>query len=546
MLTDARRLRDGSTLNTDVCIIGAGAAGITTALELADSELGVIVVESGGRTGPDPATQALYRGASVGRPIRGHIEPQPLGLDVIRLRWLGGTTNHWAGYCRKLEPIDFEERPHLAVSGWPIEPSDLHEHWARAARWCRITDASDDATVWSRRIGLPPPLPPSSEQHTRAFQITPVMRFGDEYRHDLESVDNVQVMLWANAVNLATDDGRAVQTVQARTLTGVGITVRARAFVLACGGLENPRLLLASTDADPAGVGNRHDQVGRYFAEHLQVAAGFGVIDARPEDLAGYLGGQATITDGRWSGRSHGVKYTLALTSDHVRAARTLGMEAQLLTGPVPPISAPRGPPTPVRQRAGAGVGAGAIADLMALTSGRVPASSVYVQALAEQELNPDSRVSLAAATDALGMRRITLDWRYSASDRAAVISGLRTLAAELGAAGLGRLQVIPGGVAVGMPDHEPADLIDLFSADLDAVDYENFPIGVGFHHMCTTRMSADPRRGVVDADCRVYGVDNLWVAGSSVFATPGVATPTFTIVALAVRLADRLREVLA
>ncbi len=344
MLTDARRLRGGSTLNTDVCIVGAGAAGITAALELTDSELDVIVVESGGRTGPDPATQALYRGASVGRPILGLTTgPKPLGLDAIRLRWLGGTTNHWAGYCRKLEPIDFEERPHLAVSGWPIESSDLHEHWERAARWCRITDASDDATVWSHRIGLPAPLPSSSKQHTKAFQITRVMRFGDEYRYDLESAGNVRVMLWANAVNLATEDGRAVQTVQARTLTGVGITVRARAFVLACGGLENPRLLLASTDADPAGVGNRHDQVGRYFAEHLRVAAGFGVIDTRPEDLAGYLGGQATITEGRWSGHSHIVKYLLALTSDHVRAARTLGMEAQLATGPVPPISAPRG-----------------------------------------------------------------------------------------------------------------------------------------------------------------------------------------------------------
>ena len=540
MLIDARALPNGSALDADACVIGAGAAGITVALELAESGLDVMVLESGGRTGPDPDTQALYRGSQVGRPIQPLFEEQPLGLDEIRLRWLGGTTNHWAGYCRKLEPVDFEERGHLAVSGWPIGPSDLLPHWAKAAQWCRITDAEDDAVVWSQRLGLPPPLPPSAAQRSTAFQITPVMRFGEEYRSDLESAANVRVVLWANAVNLATGDGRAVDAVRARTLTGIGITVRARAFVLACGGLENPRLLLASTDADPAGIGNAHDQVGRYFAEHLRVAAGMGVLDADPSGLAAYDGAQAVIAGGRWAGHAHGVKFAVALTSDHVREAQTLGMEAQFLVGPMP--GGGRGQ----RRVRRSGVGAGDAAELVALTADRAPASSFYVQALAEQALNPDSRVSLGAAVDALGMRRIRLDWRYSASDRAAVVGGLRTLAAELGALGLGRLQLIPGGVAVGLPDYEPAELIELFGVDLDAVDFEDFPIGVGFHHLCTTRMSADPRRGVVDADCRVHGVDNLWVAGSSVFATGGVATPTFTVVALASRLADHLRSLLA
>lgn len=535
MLIDARNLESDSILDADVCVVGAGAAGITVALELAESGLSTVLLESGGQTGPDPDTQALYKGSSTGQPFQSLFNPVTIPLDIVRLRWLGGTTNHWAGYCRKLEPIDFEQRPHLAVSGWPIGSADLHDYWNRAARWCRITDAEDDAQIWADRLSAPSPLSSSAAVHSRAFQVTPIMRFGDEYRPDLSFTEGVTVVLWANVVNLATTDGRHIEAAQARTLTGNSLTVRARGFVLACGGLENPRLLLASTDADPSGIGNQHDQVGRHFAEHLQVAGGFGVVDATPDELAGYLGVQATITQGPWAGHEHGVKYALALTSDHVRSNNTLGLESQLLVGSLPDGG-------PVQQ---AGVDAKAAADLMAFSTKKAPASSLYLQVLAEQALDPQSRVTLGSATDALGMRRIRLHWRYNSSDKAAVVSGLRTMAAELGALGLGRLQVLPGAVTFGRPDFDPVELINFYGSDPDDIDPTDFPVGVGFHHMCTTRMSADPHSGVVDADCRVHEVDNLWIGGSSVFATGGVATPTFTIVALAVRLADHLREVL-
>ena len=534
MLTDARSLKTDSVLQADVCVIGGGAAGIILALELQQSGLRTVVLESGGLDGPDPATQDLHRGESVGQPVQSLREQRP--LDEIRLRWLGGTTNHWAGFCRKLEPIDFERREHLSVSGWPLRPSDLEPYWRRAAGWCRITDASDDPHEWSRRIGLSPPLRATGALHTRAFQITAFMRFGEEYRNDLEAAADTEVVLWANVVNLATTDGRRVDSAQVRTLTGNRLEVTASAYVLAVGGLENPRLLLASTDAEASGLGNRRDQVGRYFCEHLQAAAGFGVLHASLDELDGYTGGQATIAAGRFAGQTHGVKYTLALTSDHVREASTLGLEAQMLVD-----SLPVGVPYQDR-----GLTPSDMADLVALTSASAPTSVVYLQALAEQRLRADSRVTLAEARDALGMRRLRLDWRYGAADRAALVSGLRTMAAEAGAAGLGRLQVIPGGVTVELPDFfDPERFINLFGVDLDSVDERRFPIGVGYHHMCTTRMSEDPATGVVDADCRVHEVDNLWIGGSSVFATGGVATPTFTVVALAVRLADHLREVL-
>jgi len=178
--------------------------------------------------------------------------------------------------------------------------------------------------------------------------------------------------------------------------------------------------------------------------------------------------------------------------------------------------------------------------------TGAEPASSIYLQGLAEQELDPESRVLLGSDTDALGMRRVQLDWRYSARDRERALDGYRIAAEAIGASGLGRVQLVPGGVHADAIDNlVPGEWVSIYSSTPSEIDLENFVVGMGFHHMCTTRMAADPADGVVDADCRMHEVDNLWVGGSSVFATGGVATPTYSLVALAVRLADHLRAVL-
>ena len=534
MLTDARTLESGTVRTADVCIIGGGAAGITLALELMGSGVSTLLVESGGEAGPDEATQALAGGESIGRPIQSLADPLP--LDTTRLRWLGGTTNHWAGFCRPLDSVDFVERDHLLASGWPLARTDLVPYWERAAEYCRITDAEDDATIWGGRAGLPPPLPATPGLRSVAFQTTAFMRFGEVYAEVLRAAPDVEVLLWANAVNLATTTGRSIDGVDLRTLDDISLRAEARAYVVATGGLENARLLLASTDADPAGIGNANDLVGRHFAEHLQVAGGFGVVDVDPADLDGYIGTSVIIPDGRFAGETHGVKYALTLSPDHVRDASTLGLEAQIVIG-----SLPDGVPEQTE-----GVGAGQVSEMVAFVTGSPPRSSVYIQLLAEQRLDPDSRVTLGTRRDALGMRVTRLDWRYGPADRAAILAGMRTMAEELGTAGLGRLQILPGGVAFGSENPDPEHYISLWSVDLDAVDPDHFPIGVGFHHMCTTRMATSASEGVVDPDCRVHGVDDLWLAGSSVFATGGVATPTFTIVALAIRLADHLRDQLA
>lgn len=539
MLIDARTLELGTTANPDVCIIGAGAAGITIAMELLDSGLSVLLLESGDAA-PDAATQDLYAGESVGQPMQSIDRFIP--TDEVRLRYFGGTTNHWAGACRPLTPVDFEERDGLRLSGWPITHADLVPYWERAVDYVRITDAEFDPNVWAERIGadLPAPPPATPVMETAAFQITFPTSFNSLYGRMLADApaDAVTVWQWANVVNLAMAPGpggaREITGVDVRTLAGGTARVTANAYVLATGGMENARLLLASTDRDPNGVGNSTDRVGRYFCEHMQIYAGFGVLEGDAADLSGFQGAQTVIPDGPHAGFQHGVKYALSLTDEHVRGDGVTGMEIQMIVGPYPASTWRQENGTDVEQ----------VAALLR-TQDVSPGGALYLQALAEQELDPESRVGLGDDTDALGMRRIRLDWRHSVADRQRAFANLRTMAEEFGAQGLGRFQLIPGGVGINRDTSDIDQFLAIYAGDPGAIDPTDFPVGVGFHHMCTTRMAADPQEGVVDADCRVHDLDNLWVAGSSVFATPGTATPTFTIVALATRLADHLRDVL-
>lgn len=532
MLTDARTLRSGSALEADVCIIGGGAAGISMAMELLNSGLRVLLIESGG-TEPDAATQALTTGDSIGAPVT--TLDKPVTLDQTRLRYFGGTTNHWAGYCRPLAPVDFEHRDHLGVSGWPIDHTDLAPYWDRATQWVRISDGDFSVDTWEQRLGVKAPPVETDAVEPFVFQVTFPTKFGDLYGAELASAANIEVLLHANALNLATDNGRSVTHLDVATLSGVSFSVTARAYVLAAGGIENARLLLASVDHDPGGLGNSNDLVGRYFTEHLQIYAGFGVFESDFDALSGLGGGEVAIAQGRHAGYVHGAKFALGLNDAHLRSAATTGLELQFLVGALPD-----GVPFQAR-----GATVGDVGALMAHT-GSEPRTAAYLQALAEQELNPHSRVTLGVGADALGMRRTQLDWQYTAADRRRVVAGLKVMAEAIGAAGWGRVQLVPGGVHADAHDRAVSgEFLTVFRSVPEEIDLRGFPVGVGFHHMCTTRMSGSPAEGVVNADCRMHEVDNLWVAGSSVFATGGTATPTFSIVALAIRLTDHLREVL-
>jgi len=519
MIIDARSVTSGTTIETELCIIGAGAAGITLARECIDAPFRVVLLESGGLDF-DSETQDLYAGQSVGDPFQ---DP-----TASRLRYLGGTTNHWGGWCLPLDAIDFEPRgdefPH---HGWPFSRTQLDPCYARAQQVCQLGPYDYRPSRW----GVPPdPVPPpfaGPDFDVKIMQEN-ALRFGPVYAPELRRAPRVTVYLHANAVRLESD-GAEVRTLAVKTLSGNTLTVQARFYVPAAGGIENARLLLVSGQEEGKGLGNTHDLVGRFFMTHLAFSCGT-IVPADP-----HLNFDFATNDPYIPGK-YRVHRILGLSSEAMRRRHL----PNLIFGWAYKFA-------PVREAIGAlgrvahgeGPGGSTLSDLgevvanldrltdflarKTLFGEGVPIEALQLWCAGEQQPNRNSRVSLGTERDPLGMREVVIDWRVLPEDRRKIVAILHLLATEVGHAGFGRSRV-----AWSDADTWPAELVG------------------NEHHMGTTRMHDDPSLGVVDANCRVHDLANLYVAGSSVFPTGGAANPTLTIVALALRLADHLKEKLA
>jgi choline dehydrogenase-like flavoprotein len=512
MLLDANHVRRGASLVADVCVIGAGAAGITIARELDGAGLNVLVLESGGFNF-DKATQALYKGKAVGLPLDPKVD---VGLDGPRLRYFGGTTNHWAGYCRPFTALDLQTRAYVPRSGWPMALGDLEPYYLRAQEVCGIGPYEYTVDYWRREGLIDHPLLEAATTPHAVVQITDAPRFGEVYRDDLVASKNVQLCIRANVTRLALSaDGAAVSKVDVATLSGNRFTATANVFVVATGGLEVPRLLLASNDRRPGGIGNENDLVGRHFMEHVNIASGVVLLATDFDGLAPYTPTPRTINHNGVS-RDLSLQAVLLLAPDVLQAEGLRSCEVTIEYG------------FPVDDRRLENLFPGTRqGTALVRAEGIDPGVGAVVRVLCEQEPNPASRVTLTRARDKLGMPRIQLDWRITRDDRLSMLRTLRLVGAQVAQRGLGRLRV---------------DIDGFVDADPPASDPLDYPVNIGCHHMGTARMHASSRSGVVDPDCRVHSVKNLYIAGSAVFPTSGANTPTLTIVALALRLADHLK----
>jgi choline dehydrogenase-like flavoprotein len=518
----------GAEFDADVCIIGGGAAGVTLADALVAQGREVLMLESGGLD-HEPAIQELMRGESIGFPY--------YDLADSRLRFLGGTTTIWGGRCAQLDRIDFERRPWVAHSGWPIGKDELAPWYARAQAALELPVIECDDALWERHGLWRPPW--SSGLIGSAFWQfdTAGDRFATKQPRRIKDSPKARILLHASVTDIRLNPaGTAVDAVAFANPGGGRGTARARAYVLAAGGIENPRLLLASNGVQAAGVGNGHDLVGRFFMEHPHARgarietphvrrmlaalprvyrrdgayfAAVGLPARALQEREGLLNSAFTI-----AARQH--------PGARMAAAKRLflGLRDDLAPGKANRAlwHLYRRAVLRVREHIGPAI---------AWANVRRGAYGLYTVIRAEQAPNPDSRVTLTGERDALGMPRVALDWRLSPIDKGSVRVTMEALDGELRRLDLGTCTPEPW-LAEDGPEWEVDPLIS------------NHPIG-GFHHMGTTRMAASPRAGVVDADCRVHGVANLYVAGSSVFPTGGWANPTLTIVALALRLADHL-----
>jgi choline dehydrogenase-like flavoprotein len=522
---DARNIPDQSVIETDVCIVGAGAAGIALALEFRQRSFRVTLLESGGLRMDEP-TQALQRGERAGHPAP--------ALDDTRLTGFGGTTSVWAGACRPLDEVDLEPRDWVPHSGWPLSRAELDPYYARAQAICQLGPFAYDVRDWQTPDRRPLPFDPTRIR-TDIFQLSPPTRFGVTYRADVLRAPNITTHLFANAVELETDESGATATgVRIVTLAGNRYRIKARVFIVAAGGIETPRLLLVSNSRYPAGLGNGNDLVGRFFIDHLRLESG----KLRLHDPKRHGGLYRVHVPGACPSLPP-IEGVLALAEGLTKSERLARAAFQFpphwratreFFGPgVTNLNhlarALRMRDVPYRWLPRLAIVVRHI-DQVTLTMGRRLAQSIHtsddlaVTCFGEQVPNPDSRVVLSSARDALGRPQARLEWRLSELDLYTLRRASELLAAETTCAGVGHFI--------------PAPWL-LSSSDLPT------PRG-GFHHLGTTRMHDDPARGVVDADCRLHEVSNVYVAGGSIFPTGGYANPTLTVVALAIRLADHLR----
>jgi choline dehydrogenase-like flavoprotein len=492
---DARTVPAGTTIETDLAIIGGGAAGITLAMSLANTNAKILILESGGNNF-DQATQSLYEGTQSG--------VKYLPLEACRLRYFGGSTNHWGGWCRPLDPSDFDARPWVKHSGWPVKYADYLAYLPRAAA---LVEAGK-------------PLFESDKPFTDAFG--PKLDFGDggietswfqfsktidselpthfahRYAADLKRIARLTVMQHANVTNLGlAPNAKSIDHLNVATLTARKFTVKPKITVLAVGGIENARLMLASNDVMKPGVGNQNDMVGRFFADN-----------PIPRDIATLVLFDSTMSSYYQNTQQAQNVYFRATLVPTEQFKRERGVMGSLTTIENSVPLDELGQSMVATTAAALGVDAGS-------------AKAFSIGCGMEMEPDPDRRITLGDSKDALGMPRTNLHFTFPDSDFARYRETLKELGRQLLAARIGMLRI----------DREARD--SWFST----MDY-------GDHHLGTTRMSADPRTGVVDANAQVHGISNLFVAGSSIFATAAASNPTMNLVAFTLRLADHLKGI--
>ncbi len=551
--SDIRAPGSMAEIEADLAVVGAGPAGIVIALELARADHRVVLLESGGMDF-DPAVQRL--GDTVGED-RYHVE-----MSLATRRQVGGASNLWGGRCVPFDPIDFEPRPLVGDTCWPVSYDEIWQYHARACEWCRCGGAVFEAGGVPELAGrmIVPGFVDGEVRASALERWSLPTNFGRVYRSALADSPSLRLETGLTCTEIvprpSDDSGWSVDHLAARRNDGQSVAVRAARYVIAAGGLESTRLLLASTRERPEGIGNHSGHLGRWYMAHVEArvarvrfttppsetiygherdADGVYVrrrltfapetqLEQRLPNIAMWLVnpevGDASHRSGILSFvylmlRSPLGRYFLAegIRQAHIRTTRPTTVRAHLRN-----VLRDLGPAT-----------------AFALTFGyrrfvhrgrKVPgffvrsAANVYPLLYHGEHLpHWESFVEPTAERDALGMPRLRTHLHFDEDDVRSVRRAHEALDQALRRQGLGRVELL-------YDDVETAVREQLFG---------------GYHQAGTTRMSALPEDGVVDRDLAVHGFQDLFVASSSTFPTSSQANSTFTLIAFALRLADHL-----
>lgn len=520
MIVDLSATDSPTQFTFDLCVVGTGAAGLTIATEMLGTPLNVVLVESGGLDF-EPPTQALYDTEISGLPHPGSTQG--------RFRVCGGSTTRWGGQALPLMPFDFERREWVAHSGWPISFDELKPYYERACRFLSVDRLNFDTDLFAYLRTQSPPF--DREQlwyHFSKWSPKPNLR--EHYLPDIQRSKNITVLLHANLTKIDLEEGRnRVGSIHLRSLKGHKATLCARKFVLCLGGIETARLMLASNQQVPSGIGNEYDLVGRFFQDHPSAFVGW--LD--PSNLAK---AQQVFNVFHKGGLKYSVRCTATPTWQFHHKTLNVSMGATFVQNDSSledvkdiyvalrngRVAADLPRKFLRRMRHPASV---LLPAYHYFLRGRTfsPGARMRIGLTSEQEPNPESRILLSEATDALGMPRANVRWRLTDLTQHTMRQFARTLCDELRRAGLGEIVLEPW-------------------VREDSSEWVNH-IADQYHHIGTTRMHDSPKQGVVDRNCQVHSVSNLFIGSSAVFPTSGHSNPTLTIIALCLRLADRLRN---
>ncbi|WP_144871657.1 GMC oxidoreductase [Hyella patelloides] len=498
MITDIIDLGDRTKLRGQMVVIGSGIAGAEIATHLARHGREVVLVESG-REKLEPSIQALndvnflskrHRELNPNSHYQRYLPPELRG--VSRVRQFGGTSNVWTGKWKYMQPSDFETKPWIANSGWPISFSDLLEYYRSVAKAYGFGDLEAEAMRPEIATLREKVAAGGLKADSFYWERTPTRtaeRFGSEMRHS----KNLQVVLGATATELILDAShRRVTGVACRSLEGRELIVEGEAIVLAVGAFESARLLLASNRQLPGGIGNEHDLVGRFYIDHFKHDTGtlwWGPLVQKYAFEMQY-----------WPKPRFCVCFML---DDATKREHEL-LEHSLFLMPIYEKPGER-----LRR---------ILQGRPACRDSNGPIAAYRVKFISEQFPHKDSRVKLGKECDPLGQQKLEVDWQFTNHDRRSLEKALQLFTQRAEKVGIGTLD---------FGDNPPR--LETMS---DAA-----------HQMGTTRMASCPKEGVVDTNCQVFGTENLYVVSSGVFPTGPTYSPTLTILALARRLGQHLLQ---
>lgn len=499
MITDILEMGEQTELRTQVVVIGSGIAGSEVATYLARHGREVVLLESG-RDQFDPSIQALNDVTFLGKRHRElnpdsyyhrYLPPELRG--VSRVRQFGGTSNVWTGKWKYMQPSDFEGRHWVANSHWPIGFTDLLDHYRSAAKDYGFGDLEAEA-IRPEIVELRSKIAAGGLKMSSFYwEKTPTrtaVRFGEEMRRS----KNLHVILGATATELKLDAScQRVSAVVCRSLEGREIIVEGKLIILATGAFESARLLLASNRQLPDGIGNEHDLVGRFYTDHPKHHTG----TLRPGHLVRQYAHELQYAPKP--------RFCICFALDDTTQKEHELLEHVLYLKPIYEKLIDRLGRTLLRRPT--------------CRDGNGFVSAYRVKFVTEQVPHKVSRLKLGSESDALGQRKLEVDWCFTDHDRQSMEKTLQLLTQRFAEVGLGTFD---------FGDAPPS-----LETMTDAA-----------HQMGTTRMASRPEEGVVDTNCRVFGTDNLYVASSAVFPTGPSYSPTFTILALARRLGQHLLQI--